>query len=211
MLALIAAATIATAVDAERAFIHDAHTQGQWTAFRKWADNDAVMFTPQAVWAQEFLKGRADPPKSIDWAPAESWVSCDGRTAINRGPWTSASGTAHGYFTTVWMQSGGHWRWIYDGGAPLPVATAFPKKPRVTNASCRNLAKVPADYRRAVVATARIAGKPPSDAGQGRSADGTLIYEWKVAADGARHFLARLWDGHGYKIVLDQNVSAPER
>jgi hypothetical protein len=211
MLALIAAASIATAIDAERAFIRDAHRQGQWTAFRKWADNDAVMFAPQAVWAQEYLKGRADPPKSIDWAPADSWVSCDGRTAINRGPWTSASGSAHGYFTTVWMQAQGNWRWIYDGGAPLPVQIAFPKKPRVTHASCRNLAQVPAEYRRAVVSTARIAGKPPGDAGQGRSADGTLIYEWKVATDGARHFLARLWNGRDYRLVVDQNVSAPGR
>jgi hypothetical protein len=211
MLALIAAASVVTAVDAERAFIHDSHTQGQWTAFRKWADNDAVMFVPQAVWAQEFLKGRADPPKSIDWAPADSWVSCDGRTAINRGPWNSASGQAHGYFTTVWMHADGKWRWTYDGGAPLPAPTAFPGKARVTQASCSNRSRIPAAYRKATIPTERIAGHPPADAGQGRSADGTLIYEWKVAADGARHFLARLWNGRGYRIILDQNISAPER
>jgi hypothetical protein len=211
MLGLVAAAAIVTAVDAERAFIRDAHTQGQWTAFRKWADDTAVMFSPQAVWAQEYLKGLKDPPRSIDWAPADSWVSCDGRTAINRGPWTSASGRAHGYFTTVWMQNHSSWRWAYDGGADLPVPMALPKSPRVKRASCKNLAKVPAAYRGAVVSTARLAGKPPADAGQGRSADGTLIYEWKVAPDGARHFLARLWNGRGYQIVLDQNVAAPQR
>jgi hypothetical protein len=211
MLGLVAAAAIVTAVDAERAFIRDAHTQGQWTAFRKWADDTAVMFSPQAVWAQEYLKGLKDPPKSIDWAPADSWVSCDGRTAINRGPWTSASGQAHGYFTTVWMQNHSSWRWAYDGGADLPVPMALPKSPRVKRASCRDLARVPAAYRGAVVSTARLAGEPPADAGQGRSADGTLIYEWKVAPDGARHFLARLWNGRGYQIVLDQNVAAPKR
>ena len=211
MLGLVAAAAIVTAVDAERAFIRDAHTQGQWTAFRKWADDTAVMFSPQAVWAQEYLKGLKDPPRSIDWAPADSWVSCDGRTAINRGPWTSASGRAHGYFTTVWMQNHSSWRWAYDGGADLPVPMALPKSPRVKRASCRNLARVPAAYRGAVVSTARLAGEPPADAGQGRSADGTLIYEWKVAPDGARHFLARLWNGRGYQIVLDQNVAAPQR
>ena len=32
----------------------DAQRIGQWTAFRKWADRDAVMFTPQAVWARDF-------------------------------------------------------------------------------------------------------------------------------------------------------------
>jgi hypothetical protein len=210
MLVLLAAVSLATAVDAERAFIRDSHTQGQWTAFRKWADSSAVMFTPQTVWAQDYLKDRADPPTSIDWAPANSWVSCDGRTAINRGPWTSASGKAHGYFTTIWMQSHSTWRWIYDGGADLPVPMALPKKVRSAQASCKNLAQVPAAYRGAVVATARIAGRPPADAGQGRSADGTLIYEWKVAADGARHFLARMWNGRSYKLILDQNIPGPQ-
>ena len=38
-----------TAIDAELAFARDARRIGQWSAFRKWADNDAVMFTPQAV------------------------------------------------------------------------------------------------------------------------------------------------------------------
>jgi hypothetical protein len=209
MLVLLVAASIATAVDAERAFIRDSHTQGQWTAFRKWADSSAVMFTPQAVWAQDYLKGRSDPPKSIDWAPANSWVSCDGRTAINRGPWTSASGKSHGYFTTVWMQSRSTWRWTYDGGANLTVPMPLPKKAKVAKASCKNLDRVPAAYRGTIVATARIAGKPPADAGQGRSADGTLIYEWKVAADGARHFSAKLWNGRAYKMILDQNVAAP--
>jgi hypothetical protein len=211
MLALLAAASIVTAVDAERAFVRDARTEGQWTAFRKWADDSAVMFTPQVVWAQDFLKGRADPPRSIDWAPADSWVSCDGRTAINRGPWTGASGQTHGYFTTVWMETRSNWRWIYDGGADLPVPMALPKNPRIVRASCTNLARVPAAYRGAVVSTAHLAGKAPADAGQGRSADGTLIFEWKVAPDGARHFLARLWTGRNYRIILDQNVAAPQR
>ncbi len=211
MFALIAAASVTTAVDAERAFIRDAHGKGQWTAFRKWADEDAVMFAPQAVWAQEYLKGQPDPPRSIDWAPAQSWVSCDGRTAINRGPWKSASGQATGYFTTVWMRSHSKWRWVYDGGGPLAVPQAFPRKVKITRASCKNRRNVPAAYRKAVVPTVRLAGKPPADAGQGRSADGTLIYEWKVAADGARHFAASLWTGEGYKTAVDLNVAASSK
>jgi len=211
MLALIAAASVVTAVDAENAFIRDAHTAGQWTAFRKWADNDAVMFTPQAVWAQEALKDAKDPPKAIDWAPADSWVACDGRTAINRGPWTGASGKNHGYFTTVWMRTGKSWKWIYDGGDSLAEPMAVPAKPRVEKASCSGRSRIPAAYRRAVKSTERIAGQAPADAGQGRSADGTLIYEWKVAPDGARHFLAKLWSGRSYRVILDQNVAAPKQ
>ena len=86
------------------AFARDAQRIGQWTAFRKYADRDAVMFTPQAVWARDYLKGRKDPPKSIRWRPAHSFVSCDGRTAVNTGPWFKVDGTIGGYFTTVWQR-----------------------------------------------------------------------------------------------------------
>ena len=54
MLELLIAAASLTAVDAERAFARDARRIGQWTAFRKYADDTAVMFTPQAIWAHEF-------------------------------------------------------------------------------------------------------------------------------------------------------------
>jgi hypothetical protein len=209
MLILFAAASIATAVDAERSFAADSHKIGQWTAFREWADKDAVMFAPGAVWARDYLKGRKDPPHSLDWAPSDSWVSCDGRTAVNRGPWTGAQGKAHGYFTTVWMRHKSSWRWIYDGGDVLAQPMALPRKPRVVRASCTGRARIPAAYRRATVATERLAGKAPGEAGQGRSADGTLIYEWKVAASGARTFQAKLWNGRAYRMILDQSVAAP--
>ena len=44
-----------------------------------------------------------------------------------------------------------------------------------------------------------------------RSADATLIYEWKVAKDGARLFQAKLWDGHNYRTILNQHVAAPPK
>jgi hypothetical protein len=210
MLALLIAAASMTAVDAERAFAADAKRLGQWTAFRKYADETAVMFTPQAVWAQEFLAGKKDPPKAISWGPSNSWVSCDGRTAINRGWWTSASGKSHGYFTTVWMREGKAWKWSYDGGDALATPMAAQKKPRVQRATCSGFDKIPKEYREEVKPTAKIAGKPPADAGQGRSADGTLIYEWKVAASGERHFEAKLWNGRDYRTILDQHIAAPK-
>ena len=210
-LLLAAAAAQMTAVDAERAFAADAQKHGQWTAFRKWADSDAVMFAPLAVWTQDYLKESEDPPKALEWGPADSWVSCDGRTAVNRGPWKSPVSAAHGYFTTVWMRNEDTWRWIYDGGDTLAEPLALPPEPRVERASCTGRDNLAETYRREVQPTARIAGKPPGDAGQGRSADGTLIYEWKVAPDGARRFQARLWDGRGYRTVVEQSVAAPAR
>lgn len=208
MLELLLAAASMTAVDAEKAFARDAQRHGQWTAFRKYADETAVIFTPQAVWAHEFLANRKDPPKSVSWAASASWVSCDGRTAINRGPAKWPSGDRN-YFTTVWIRGGSGWKWTYDGGDELDAPMAFPKRPRVERASCGGRDRIRREYRQEVKPTERIAGKPPADAGQGRSADGTLIYEWKVAASGERHFQAKLWNGRDYRTVVDQKIPAP--
>ena len=207
---LLAAAAPMTAVDAERAFANDARRLGQWTAFRKYADETAVMFTPQAVWEHEYLNGLKDPPRSVCWAAANSWVSCDGRTAINRGPALTGAGRPYGHFTTVWLRDEGSWKWTYDGGDALSAPTTLPKRPQVRRASCTGLDKIRKEYREESKPTARIAGKPPADAGQGRSADGTLIYEWKVSAAGERRFEAKLWSGRQYVTILDQRVPPPQ-
>lgn len=207
--ALLLAAAPPTAIDAERAFAAHAQKVGQWTAFRDYAEPAAVMFNPQAVWAHEFLAGRKDPPRSVEWWPAQSFVSCDGDMAVNSGPWRNAAGQ-NGYFTTVWIrQKDGDWKWSVDGGDVLKKPLARPATPAVARASCAGLKRVPAVYSAQTPPTARIAGKPPADAGQGRSADGTLTWSWAVAKDGARHFQAKLWNGRRYRIVLDQHVAAP--
>ncbi len=90
---------------------------------RKYADRDAVMFTPQAVWAHEFLKGRKDPPKAVRWWPADEL--CVVRRA-DRGQHRpvdrAATARRHGYFTTVWQREKGKWLWVYDGGDALEDA-----------------------------------------------------------------------------------------
>ena len=92
--ALLLAASRSDRRRCRSAFARDAQRIGQWTAFRKYADRDAVMFTPQAVWARDFLKGRKDPPKAVRWWPAHSFVSCDGtpRSIPARGSAATASG-----------------------------------------------------------------------------------------------------------------------
>ena len=208
---LLAAAPAATAVDAERAFAARAQQVGQWTAFREYAEPTAVMFNPQAVWAHEFLKGRKDPPRSVQWWPATSFVSCDGKLAVNTGPWLNAQ-NQHGYFTTVWVrQKNGGWKWTVDGGDTLKAPPPRPRQPAVRKASCANLRGIRAAYRAETQSTASLAGTPPSDAGQGRSADGTLTWEWRVAKNGARRFQTQLWNGRRYVTVLDQRVAAPAR
>jgi hypothetical protein len=202
---LLAAAALPTAVQAEYAFARDAQRIGQWTAFRKYAQRDAVMFNPQAVWAHEFLKDRKDPPKSVEWWPAESYVSCDGRTAVNTGPWRNTARKSNGYFTTVWLREKGRWQWVYDGGEAVNKPIAIPRRPKVRRAACGRHAKGPPLI---VPPPAKRFGMgPPDDYGRGQSADRSLGWDWKVDAKGARHFRAMLWNGRRYELVIDQNVA----
>jgi hypothetical protein len=206
--ALLLAATVPSAVDAEYAFALDAQHMGQWTAFRKWADKDAVMFDPQAVWARDSLKGRKDPPHAVRWWPAHSFVSCDGRTAVNSGPWIAADGKRHGYFTTVWQRTDSDWRWEYDGGAPQAGAAPRPPEPQVQRASCSG--KAPgAPIIPPPPLTAKQALKTPVDNGEGQSADKTLGWDWKVDKQGGRKFRVYQWNGHGYAQVLYNDIPPP--
>jgi hypothetical protein len=190
-----------TPVDAERAFAADAKTIGQWTAFRKWSTDDAVMFVPQPANAHDFLKDRKDPPNAIDWWPTASYISCDGKMAVNTGGWKRPDGSV-GYFSTVWQrQLDGGWKWSVDGGDALQAARPRPIAPTVKRASCN--------------------GTPPgdnslpsgTDLGAGLSADKTLGWMWVVLPDGSRRFVVGLWDGPdtGINTVIDDKIAAPAK
>lgn len=202
-LTLLAAVALPTAVDAERAFARDAQRLGQWTAFSKWADEDAVMFTPQAVWARDFLKGRKNPPQAVRWWPALAISSCDGRTTVTRGPWKSTSET--GEFTTVWQHQASGWRWVYDAGDGVKPLKAIPTQPGIRRASCRG--KAPgAPIPQPPALTPAQASRALADNGRGQSADKTLGWDWKVERDGTRMFRTYLWNGSRYETVIDQKV-----
>ena len=199
MLALLAAASIVTALDAERAFAADAQKIGQWTAFTKWSADDALMFVPQPINAHQFLKDRKDPPVAVFWWPTKSFVSCDGATAINSGPWVRDGGRSVGYFTTVWKrQPDGSWKWVYDGGDGLKAISAEGKEAAIRTASCSGTPRPDSG------------DEPNPGHGKGFSSDGTLAYQWSVAGDGSREFKALLFNGTDYEVVLEQKVAAPK-
>jgi hypothetical protein len=204
--ALLLSAAAPTAIDAEYAFARDAQRIGQWTAFAKYAEYDAVMFTPQAVWARDFLKDRKDPPASVRWWAAYSFVSCDGRTAVNSGPWFKGNGTVGGYFTTVWQQKDGEWRWIYDGGGPLSGAAPKSKQPIVDRAACETSAPGAPVIPPPLSLTPNQARTTPDDIGRGESADKTLGWDWNVDKNGGRRFRVYLWNGMRYAQVLYNDV-----
>lgn len=208
MLTLIlatAAVATPTAVDAERAFGRDAQRRGQWTAARAYADPDAVMFTPQAIWARDFLKGRKDPRAAIRWSPNASYVSCDGRTAVNTGPWKTADGRQHGFFTTVWQQEKGQWRWISDGRHTLKKPLTALKTPLVRKAACGG--RAPGPPLMATPTTKRgPGGVAADDFGRGHSGDRTLGWDWRVGPKGVRRFRTFLWNGRGYTLAVKQTI-----
>jgi len=204
---LLLAAAATSAVDAEYSFARDAQRIGQWTAFRKWAERDAVIFTPQAAWAQQVLPQK-DPPKAISWRPAHSFVSCDGRIAVNTGPWWKVDGTAGGYFTTVWQRTKHDWRWVYDGGGPLEGAAPAAKRAQVHRASCSGRAKG-SPIAPPPALTEKQARTTPEDNGRGQSADRTLGWDWKVDKQGGRTFRVFLWNGSHYAQVLHNRIPPP--
>ena len=187
----------ASAVDAERAFAAAAAKEGQWTAFRRYAAPDAVMFTPQPVNAQTYLKARKDPPAPLRWSPAESYVACDGTQAVNTGPWRAPIGRGGGYFTTVWRREAtAGWRWIYDGGDATASVAAFPAKPAVRRAACKG--KPYALYDKPEPGAVKEA--------HGASKDMTLQWRWTINAAGARAFDAFLWNGEDMEQVVEDRV-----
>lgn len=185
-------------IDAERAFAADAKTIGQWAAFRKWSTDDAVMFVPQPTNAHDFLKDRKDPPVAIDWWPTASYMSCDGKLAVNTGGWKRPDGSV-GYFSTVWQrQPDGTWKWVVDGGDTLKESRERPKTPLIRTARC-------ADRSTSIDAAA---GDSSTKTGRGASADASLLWWWSATPDGGHVFSAAMYDGKTMVTVIADKIAA---
>jgi hypothetical protein len=145
---------------------------------------------------------------SVRWWPAQSYVSCDGRIAVNTGPWGRDGGKSVGYFTTVWQREKRQWKWVYDAGDTLKVARTLPRSPFVRRASCRGKPTAPPLLTLTPPSKRRGQG-PPDDYGVGRSADATLAWDWKVDSKGARKFRTFLWNGARFEQVIYDETKAP--
>ena len=196
-------------IAAEIAFARAAHEKGQWTAFRDFADQEAVMFVPQPIMAKAWLKERKDPPSSIQWQPYQVWISCDGTLGVTKGAWQRPDG-AVGYFTTIWrQQKDGGYRWVLDQGNAL---TSPLKEPDMLSAS---VADCPARREGALRAGSGRQKQPAREKlrvagadGGGRSDDGTLTWTYHVAADNARTLSVSLRKDGAMAQVLSVSVAA---
>lgn len=200
---LLVAAEPASAIDAERAFVTDAHTIGQWEAFRKWSADEAIIFTPQPENAHAALRDAKNPPVAIFWWPGKSFTSCDGTLAVNTGPWVRQAGKRTGFFTTVWRRKDGEWRWVYDGGGDSSTVRSEGGDIKPVAASCDGAKYDPGLYGAPADFVA------PLQTGGGISDDRTLAWSWVVDARGARQFLTQQWTGKAWAIVVQDNVPAP--
>jgi hypothetical protein len=199
-------------VAAEIAFNRLAQKKGQWTAFRETAAKEATMFMPDAVDAQTWLKGRADPAKSVTWQPHKSFMSCDGKTGATTGAWQRPDGTT-GYYTTVWfwvekgkpdprqpanVMGEGEWKWVLDHGDSLPAPLLVPEMIETKVASCKGRANAPINA--------------PDEGVQMKtmfSRDQSFNWEWQLRPDKSRTLVVRLWNGSDFDDVIVDRVAAP--
>lgn len=173
---------------AEIAFARAAQERGQWDAFRRFATKDAVMFTPQAVNAQAWLKGRTEPPQAVRWQAHKSVISCDGSLGATTGAAQFPDGS-HGMFTTIWQrQKNGSYLWIIDHGTPLASPRVAPEILTTAIAACppRAAQGAAAGRQRLPQPVLPVIPSPPPAALTDQSFDGSLRWSYAVAADKSR-------------------------
>jgi hypothetical protein len=201
-------ADTAAVVAAELAFARAAQEKGQWTAFADYATKDAIMFVPQAVNAQDWLKGRDNPPQAVRWQPHQVWSSCDGSLAVTKGAWQRPDGSV-GYFTTVWarqQKKKDGYRWLLDQGDTLAEPLAAPEMIEGKVADCPR-SRPDGSFDAELAAWEREAVAGGAVAGSGMSADQTLAYRFSVASSGAREITVFLAKDGQMQEVLNSKVA----
>ncbi|MBT2186214.1 hypothetical protein [Sphingobium nicotianae] len=201
-------------VSAELAFARLAQDKGQWTAFRETADKDAVMFMPDAVNAQSWLKKRADPARALSWQPYRVFVSCDGTYALSTGPWSGPNGGG-GTFNTIWRrQKDGDYKWVVDFGSPRET----PKQDEVIIegkvAECRGGRRPDGfdveglDDRRRPPRNPPVTliANPPPLSGDGQSNDGSLHWRWTKGEKENSFEVTMRESGGDQKVVIHEVV-----
>lgn len=193
------AANPSAIVAAELAFNRLAQEKGLVPAFRETAHRDAVLFVPQRVNAQDWLRS-GNLGSGISWSPHAVFTSCDGGAGATTGGWTGPGGS-HGYFTTVWLRErNGSFKWVLDHGVPLTGAKReAPEFIDARQAKCGTRPPVNIET-----------GGEGDDLAIGLSADQTLSWRSLVRADGSRRITVRMWDGTAMTDAIDDVVTAAQ-
>ena len=183
-------------IAAEMAFARAAQEKGQWTAFRQYATRDAVMFVPEPVNAQQWLRGQADPAQAVTWQPYQVWSSCDGSFAVSTGGATYPGG-AQSNFLTVWQkQTDGKYLWVLDQALP------HAERPFAADTIGAEVADCQANRP-----GGRIEARRGENWRSGVSNDRTLEWATQLAADCSRVVTVRMLQGGELEEVF--RVAAP--
>jgi hypothetical protein len=178
-----------TALQVDRQLEKAVRTEGQWTAFRRFAAPGAVIFQRGGHDAAALLARWPDPKKPFTWAVHESITSCDGTTAVTIGPVRRPEGTA-GMLLLVWRkQPDGRWKWVAWRGGAGPTPDSGPV-PRIITASCKGR---PHSYMRPA---------PAGPSGGLSSPDRTLIWHWETDRSGAVTYSIQVWNGTAHATVV---------
>lgn len=188
----------------EIAFARLAQEKGQWTAFKEYAGPGSVMFVPEPVKAQEWLKAQTNPAAAVKWQVHKVFMSCDGKTGATSGAWQSPDGK-NGQFTTVWQQTPtnkgqGTWLFSFDDGVPLDAPLKAPEFISSQTASCKG--RAPA----ALIAPAEGVVMKQSFA-----FDQSLSWTFQYRPDKSRDVKVALWDGEKMNDVIAYTVAAAKR
>jgi hypothetical protein len=186
----------------EIAFARLAAEKGQWTAFRELAGPDAVMFAPEPVNAQNWLKNKADSVAAVKWQVHNVFMSCDGKTGVTKGAWQSPEGK-YGYFMTVWQRyenkrGEGKWLFSFNDSVPNDKSLKAPDFIGSKTASCKG--KAPA-----------IVTAPPEGVliKQSFAYDQSLSWTYVYRNDASRDVRVNMWDGE--KMAEIDSYSVPAR
>lgn len=179
---------------ADIAFARAARDDGQWTAFRRFAADGAVMHGENGIIeAGPFLATRADPPAPVQWSPTAVWTSCDGSTAVSFGRFQEPDGII-GSYVTVWeLQSNREYKWVYDmGGAddPQPAPRLPPVEDSIDMIVVPGMDIIDGKVADCSRGSAPDAAMPAEvSAATHASRDGTLRWQWSHGEDGTRLFV----------------------
>ncbi len=205
-------------VATEIAFSRAAREDGQWTAFREFAADGAVLHGRGGpIEAKPWLAAQDDPSQAVQWGPRSVWMSCDGGTAVSQGRFRDPAGQV-GTFVTVWeRQRSDGYRWVYDAGAPdnpqpPPRRVADPpSEDEIVVSGESPIIGLVADCRRGEgAATAPPALSIPDGIRHGAmlSRDGTLRWHWEHGGADARRVVVEYWKNGAWETALDHTFAA---
>ena len=131
--------SLASLVEAERAFARTSVEKGIRDSFYEFFAEDGINFQPHPTKTRESIRKRpaqaSRPPITLNWEPVTADISRAGDLGYTTGPyWLTDQSpehrpTQHGYYFSIWKkQSDGSWKVEVDAGVqtPAPAASSQP-------------------------------------------------------------------------------------